>query len=86
MREVESGTARPPTDAAVLTALGHPHEEDCRVIELRMGLNGGPGLSRADTARVLGLELVRQQDREERAVAKLRHPCTPGDLTHLKKL
>ena len=51
-----------------------------------MGLNGGPGVSRADTARVLGLELARQQDREERAVAKLRHPCTPGDLTHLKKL
>lgn len=86
MREVESVTARPPADATMLTALGHLHEDDCRVIELRMGLNGGPGLSRADTARVLGLELARQQDREERAVAKLRHPCTPGDLTHLKKL
>lgn len=86
MREVEAGTARPPADATVLTALGHLHQDDCRVIELRMGLNGGPGLSRADTARVLGLELARQQQREERAVAKLRHPCTPGDLTHLKEL
>ena len=24
--------------------------------------------------------------REELAVAKLRHPCTPGDLTHLRGL
>ena len=86
MREVESGTARQPADATMLTALGHLHEEDCRVIELRLGLNGGPGLSRADTARVLGLELARQNHREDRAVAKLRHPCTPGDLTHLKEL
>lgn len=39
-----------------------------------------------DTARVLGLELARQQHREEKAVAKLRHPCTPGDLSHLKEL
>ncbi|MEO6988208.1 MAG: sigma factor [Aquihabitans sp.] len=86
MREVDPGPARPPADATMLTALGHLHEEDCRVIELRLGLNGGPGLSPADTARVLGLELARQQDREERAVSKLRHPCTPGDLTHLKEI
>ena len=56
------------------------------MIELRMGRNGGPGLSRAHTARVLGLELTRQKNREARAMAKLRHPCIPGNLTHPKKL
>lgn len=94
MREVEShpvaneGSPRgpKPADPVLLTALGHLHEDDCRVVELRLGLNGGPALSRTDTARVLGLELARQEEREEKALAKLRHPCTPGDLTTLRQL
>ena len=75
-----------PADPALLTALGHLHQDDCRVIELRLGLGGAPALSGADTARVLGLDAEAEEEREERAVAKLRHPCTPGDLTHLRRL
>ena len=94
MREVErhpvgytAGLTGPtPADPALLTALGHLHQDDCRVVELRLGLNGGPALSPADTARVLGMELERQQERETQALAKLRHPSTPGDLTHLIRL
>lgn len=83
MREVERST---PADPALLTALGHLHREDTRVVELRLGLHGGPALSEADTARVLGIEADEEHEREEIAVAKLRHPCTPGDLTHLRQL
>ena len=94
MREVErhpvghtAGVTGPtPADPALLTALGHLHQDDCRVVELRLGLNGGPALSPADTARVLGLELEHQEERETKALAKLRHPSTPGDLTYLHRL
>ena len=91
MREVERSVARradtlSPADPALLTALGHLHREDTRVVELRLGLHGGPALSEADTARVLGIEADEELEREEIAVAKLRHPCTPGDLTHLRQL
>lgn len=94
MREVErhpaghtAGVIGPtPADPALLTALGHLHQNDCRVVELRLGLNGGPALSPADTARVLGLELEHQEERETKALAKLRHPSTPGDLTYLHRL
>ena len=94
MREVErhpaghaAGVTGPtPADPALLTALGHLHQHDCRVVELRLGLNGGPALSPADTARVLGLELEHQEERETKALAKLRHPSTPGDLTYLHRL
>jgi len=75
-----------PADPALLTALGHLHREDTRVVELRLGLHGGPALSEFDTARVLGIEADKEHELEERAVAKLRHPCTPGDLTHLRQL
>jgi DNA-directed RNA polymerase sigma subunit (sigma70/sigma32) len=81
----EAATAEP-VDADVLTALGHLHADDCRVIELRLGLQGGPPLSSDDTALLLGLDADDEAEREERAVAKLRHPCTPGDLTHLRGL
>lgn len=92
MREVDRHPSRElaeaptPADPALLTALGHLHREDTRVIELRLGLHGGPALSDADTARVLGIDDDEEHEREERAVAKLRHPCTPGDLTHLRRL
>lgn len=94
MREVErhpvghtAGVTGPtPADPTLLTALGHLHQDDCRIIELRLGLNGGPALSRPDTARVLGLEVEREEERELRALAKLRHPSTPGDLTHLQRI
>ncbi|QXC62366.1 hypothetical protein KSP35_06060 [Aquihabitans sp. G128] len=94
MREVErhpttvaAGPTGPtPVDPTLLTALGHLHEDDCRVVELRLGLNGGPALSATETARVLGVEQEREEERELRALAKLRHPCTPGDLTHLRQL
>ncbi|MCU1370129.1 MAG: polymerase, sigma 70 subunit, RpoD family [Ilumatobacteraceae bacterium] len=92
MREVDrhpsQGIAAAPTpaDPVLLTALGHLHREDTRVIELRLGLHGGPALSDEDTARVLGIDTVEEHEREEVAVAKLRHPCTPGDLTHLHRL
>lgn len=75
-----------PVDPDVLTALGHLHSGDCRVIELRLGLHGGPALSGDDTAMLLGIDAEDEADLEERAVAKLRHPCTPGDLTHLRRL
>ncbi len=75
-----------PADPVLLTALGHLHREDTRVVELRLGLHGGPPLSDEDTARVLGIGTDEEHEREERAVAKLRHPCTPGDLTHLRTL
>ncbi|MCU1496613.1 MAG: polymerase, sigma 70 subunit, RpoD subfamily [Acidimicrobiales bacterium] len=94
MREVErhpsghaAGPVGPtPVDPTLLTALGHLHQDDCRVVELRLGLNGGPALSAPDTARVLGVEVERAEERELRALAKLRHPSTPGDLTHLRQL
>lgn len=92
MREVElhptadhDRPAASPADPTLLTALGHLHEQDCRIIELRLGLNG-PALDTADAAMVLGLDDEDAADREEHALAKLRHPCTPGDLTHLKQI
>ena len=75
-----------PADPVLLTALGHLHREDTRVIELRLGLHGGPALSDHDTAMILGIDTDEEHDREELAVSKLRHPSTPGDLTHLRKL
>ncbi|WP_421119698.1 hypothetical protein ACE2AJ_20455 [Aquihabitans daechungensis] len=92
MREVDlhPSQGRPeapsPADPVLLTALGHLHREDTRVIELRLGLHGGPALSDEDTARVLGIETDEEHEREQIAVAKLRHPCTPGDLSHLRSL
>ncbi|WP_426572499.1 hypothetical protein [Aquihabitans sp. McL0605] len=92
LREVDRHPARgmesapTPADPALLTALGHLHRADTRVIELRLGLHGGPPLSGGDTARVLGIDADEEHEREEIAVAKLRHPCTPGDLTHLRSL
>ena len=92
MREVDrhpsQGRTEAPTpaDPVLLTALGHLHREDTRVVELRLGLHGGPPLSEEDTARVLGIDTDEEHEREEVAVAKLRHPCTPGDLTHLRSL
>ena len=96
MREVErqsgtsaNGTATTagpvPADPVLLTALGHLHRDDCRVVELRLGLNG-PALSSADTAQIIGLEEDQEREREEVALAKLRHPSTPGVLTHLRRL
>lgn len=85
IREEERHSA-PPVDPTLLTALGHLHEDDCRVIELRLGLDGGPARSPAATANTLGIEVDEASAREEKALAKLRHPCTPGDLTHLKRL
>lgn len=93
MREAElepidddAGPHAAPADPALLTALGHLHQDDCRIIELRLGLNGGPALAPHDVASVLGIDEESAEDREERALAKLRHPCTPGDLTALKRL
>lgn len=93
MREVEiRPTGHPadphpaPADPALLTALGHLHRDDCRIIELRLGLNGGPTLDRRGVASVLGIDEASAEEREERALAKLRHPCTPGDLTDLTRL
>lgn len=93
MREVDrhpSADRRPggpsPADPALLTALGHLHQEDCRVVELRLGLHGGPALSESETASLLGIGSIEEHELEQRAVAKLRHPCTPGDLTHLRTL
>jgi DNA-directed RNA polymerase sigma subunit (sigma70/sigma32) len=92
MREVDRHPASPttdgasPADPALLTALGHLHREDTRVVELRLGLHGGPPLSEGDTAMVLGIDADEEAVREEVAVAKLRHPSTPGDLTHLRRL
>lgn len=92
MREVElhpslapGGGAAQPADPTLLTALGHLHQDDCRIIELRLGLNG-PALDPHDTALVLGVDDETAADREEHALAKLRHPSTPGDLTSLKRL
>ncbi|MBX3287592.1 MAG: hypothetical protein KF703_19760 [Actinobacteria bacterium] len=94
MREVErhpagfeAGLGGPqPADPTLLTALGHLHQDDCRVVELRLGLTGGPALSPSDTARLIGLDLEAEREREEVALAKLRHPSTPGVLTHLRSL
>lgn len=72
-------------DTTLLTALGHLHEDDCRILELRLGLDG-PGLSAADTAAVLEMDLDEAAEAEEKALAKLRHPSTPGDLTHLRSI
>ena len=73
-------------DTTLLVALGHLHEDDCRILELRLGLDGGPGLAADAAAAVLGLGPEEADHREEKALAKLRHPSTPGDLTHLRSL
>ena len=94
MREVErhpagfeTGPLGPqPADPTLLTALGHLHQNDCRVVELRLGLTGAPALSASDTAQVIGVPLDEEREREEVALAKLRHPSTPGVLTHLRQL
>ena len=81
LREAEHVPA--PAPAKVLTALGRLHQDECKVIELRLGLGGGPALSSDETANVLGIDVQDETEREEVAVAKLRHPCTPGDLSDL---
>lgn len=94
MREVEqhptslgSAASTPaPADPDLLTALGHLNQDDCNVIELRLGLAGDRPLSATDTAQTLGLDLSVEEEREERALAKLRHPSTPGDLSSLRRL
>ena len=92
MREVDLHPAqghrspKAPADPTMLTALGHLHREDTRVIELRLGLHGGPALSEDETAHILGIDQAEEAELEELAVAKLRHPSTPGDLTHLRSL
>lgn len=92
MREVELHPAHPVTDApepadpVLLTALGHLHAEDCRIIELRLGLDGATPLDQQEMATSLGFTPQVAEEREEKALAKLRHPCTPGDLTRLRHL
>ena len=92
LREVDRHPARgldlapTPADPTLLTALGHLHREDTRVIELRLGLHGGPPLTGDETARVMGIDVDEEHELEELAVAKLRHPSTPGDLTYLQDL
>src|SRR5690606_3127817 len=86
MREVERRPPAPdggpdPADPTLLTALGHLSADDCRVVELRLGLGDGPALSPTETAAVLGIDADEEGEREAKALAKLRHPCTPGDLT-----
>lgn len=81
-----SGNGHGVVDTTLLTALGHLHQDDCRILELRLGLDGGPGLSADAAAMVLGLDAEDASEREEKALAKLRHPSTPGDLTHLRQL
>lgn len=82
----EERHSEPPVDPRLLTALGHLHQDDCRVIELRLGLDGAPPRSPAVTADAMGVSVEEEAERETKALAKLRHPCTPGDLTHLKRL
>src|SRR5690606_19451701 len=71
LREVDRHPARQATDApapadpALLTALGHLHREDTRVIELRLGLHGGTPLSTHDTALVLGIDDDEEHELEE---------------------
>jgi len=91
MREIdtpadEAPTTPRPADPVLLTALGHLHEEDCRIVELRLGLQGDEPLDPSATAARLGLDPDEAGEREEQALAKLRHPCTPGNLTHLRRL
>ncbi|MEZ5176819.1 MAG: hypothetical protein R2746_00655 [Acidimicrobiales bacterium] len=43
-------------------------------VELRLGLTGGPALSPSDTARLIGLDLEAEREREEVALAKLQPP------------
>jgi len=83
-RRLPHNAADDTVDTRLLVALGHLHEDDCRVLELRLGLDGGPGLAPDAAAAVLGLDPETLEDREEKALAKLRHPSTPGDLTHLR--
>ncbi|MCU1453366.1 MAG: polymerase subunit sigma, partial [Acidimicrobiales bacterium] len=72
--------------ATLLTALGQLHEPDRRVLELRLGLTGGRPMSAGEAAQVLGAAPERVEEAEERALAKLRHPCTPGNLRHLRRI
>lgn len=95
MREVEAQPASPSSMTAapddlveptLLTALGHLHQEDCRVIEMRLGLDGHPAMTSDEVARSTGMTVEAAKERENKVLAKLRHPCTPGDLSHLRKL
>ncbi len=85
-RKVEHHQSDDNVDTTLLVALGHLHADDCRILELRLGLDGGPGLSSDAAAMVLGLDPDTASEREEKALAKLRHPSTPGDLTQLRQL
>lgn len=82
----EPGRSSATADPTLLTALGHLNERDCQIIELRLGLADGEPRSIEEMADELQLSPGQVHVRTEKAVAKLRHPCTPGDLTHLRDL
>lgn len=74
-----------PDDAVLRTAIGHLNEEDCKIVQLRLGLDGRRRTV-DETATELDVTRGQAHVREQKALAKLRHPSTPGDLTHIRGL
>jgi DNA-directed RNA polymerase sigma subunit (sigma70/sigma32) len=72
-------------EGLVLNALARLHEPDSRLLELRLGLRGRP-VTTDEASKILGVAPDRVEKEEEQALAKLRHPCTPGNLRHLRRL
>ncbi|MCU1354475.1 MAG: hypothetical protein JWM05_3684 [Acidimicrobiales bacterium] len=59
---------------------------DRRVLELRVGPRGGQAVSPGVAEQVLGDASEPVEEAEERALAKLRHPCNRGRLDHLRQI
>lgn len=80
------GTNAAATDPVLISALGHLNDDDCRIIELRLGLDDEDPRTVDETGEALRLSPDQVHRREQKALAKLRHPCTPGNLTHLREI
>lgn len=71
------------THDAVARVLGSLTARERDVVHARFGLSGGTPRTLAEIGRELDLTRERIRQIEVKALTKLRHPCTPGDLRHL---
>jgi RNA polymerase primary sigma factor len=71
---------------ALRTSLSRLSEKEQRVLELRFGLIGRTPLTLEEVGNEFDLTRERIRQIEAKALTKLRHPCTPGQLRQLAAL
>jgi RNA polymerase sigma factor (sigma-70 family) len=68
---------------ALQSSLAQLSEKEQRVLELRFGLIGREPLTLEEVGNEFDLTRERIRQIEAKALTKLRHPCTPGDLRRI---